>query len=76
MHAACMGHAPELRACLPCHACSMRHEALNTTCMHACTPAGCSLLATQALEHAFKNETIGLVTKADFVKKRTTLQDR
>ena len=31
---------------------------------------------TQALEHAFKNETIGLVTKADFIKKRTTLQER
>jgi protein FAM50 len=32
--------------------------------------------ASQALENAFKNETIGLVTKAEFVKKRTTLQER
>ncbi|GFH14851.1 uncharacterized protein HaLaN_10977 [Haematococcus lacustris] len=31
---------------------------------------------SEALEHAFKNETIGLVSKADFVKKRTTLQER
>lgn len=30
----------------------------------------------QALEHAFKNETIGLVTKAEFVQKRVTLQER
>ncbi|GFH16357.1 uncharacterized protein HaLaN_12759 [Haematococcus lacustris] len=30
---------------------------------------------SEALEHAFKNETIGLVSKADFVKKRTTLQE-
>lgn len=30
----------------------------------------------QALENAFKNETVGLVTKADFIKKRTTLQER
>ena len=30
----------------------------------------------QAIEHAFKNETIGLVTKAEFVQKRATLQDR
>ncbi|KAG1676775.1 hypothetical protein FOA52_005064 [Chlamydomonas sp. UWO 241] len=31
---------------------------------------------TEAVEHAFKNETIGLVTKADFMKKRETLQAR
>eukprot|EP00197_Chlamydomonas_leiostraca_P012081 CAMPEP_0202862594 /NCGR_PEP_ID=MMETSP1391-20130828/3578_1 /ASSEMBLY_ACC=CAM_ASM_000867 /TAXON_ID=1034604 /ORGANISM="Chlamydomonas leiostraca, Strain SAG 11-49" /LENGTH=386 /DNA_ID=CAMNT_0049542143 /DNA_START=60 /DNA_END=1220 /DNA_ORIENTATION=- len=31
---------------------------------------------SEALEHAFKNETIGLVTKAEFIKKRTTLQER
>ncbi|MEW5303656.1 MAG: hypothetical protein WDW36_006327 [Sanguina aurantia] len=31
---------------------------------------------TEALEHAFKNETVGLVTKAEFVQKRTTLQER
>lgn len=30
----------------------------------------------QALEHAFKNETVGLVSKAEFVAKRTTLQER
>lgn len=31
---------------------------------------------TEAIEHAFKNETIGLVTKAEFMQKRATLQDR
>eukprot|EP00798_Chlamydomonas_sp_ICE-L_P026756 gene26756-4333_t len=31
---------------------------------------------SEQLEHAFKNETIGLVTKAEFVQKRTTLQER
>lgn len=30
----------------------------------------------EALEHAFKNETVGLVTKAEFIQKRTTLQER
>jgi len=30
----------------------------------------------QALEHAFKNETIGLVTKEEFIKKRITLAER
>ena len=30
----------------------------------------------QAIEHAFKNETVGLVTKAEFMKKRETLQER
>lgn len=36
----------------------------------------CPRSCMQALENAFKNETVGLVTKADFVKKRTTLQER
>lgn len=30
----------------------------------------------QVLEHAFKNETIGLVTREEFIQKRTTLQER
>eukprot|EP00983_Pelagomonas_calceolata_P011276 362750-Pelagomonas_calceolata.AAC.4 len=30
----------------------------------------------EALEHAFKNETIGLVTKEEFIKKRMTLAER
>lgn len=31
---------------------------------------------TEAIEHAFKNETVGLVTKKEFMQKRATLQDR
>jgi protein FAM50 len=30
----------------------------------------------EALENAFKNETVGLVTLEEFVQKRTTLQER
>ncbi len=33
-------------------------------------------LHTQALENAFKAETIGLVTREEFVEKRKTLADR
>ena len=36
----------------------------------------CSCITHQALEHAFKTETIGLVTKEEFVKKRATLAER
>lgn len=32
--------------------------------------------AVQAIEHAFKNETIGLVTREQFVEKRLTIEDR
>ncbi|KAF5842122.1 XAP5, circadian clock regulator-domain-containing protein [Dunaliella salina] len=35
-----------------------------------------STTTTEALEHAFKNETIGLVTKEEFIKKRMTLAER
>lgn len=30
----------------------------------------------QAIEHAFKNETIGLVTREQFVEKRLTIEER
>lgn len=30
----------------------------------------------QVLETAFKNETIGLVTREEFIQKRTTLEER
>lgn len=30
----------------------------------------------EALENAFKNETVGLVTKAEFMSKRSTLAER
>ena len=30
----------------------------------------------QAIEHAFKNETVGLVTREQFVEKRLTIEDR
>lgn len=36
----------------------------------------CPCLALQALENAFKNETVGLVTRQEFVEKRQTLADR
>ena len=32
--------------------------------------------SAQAIEHAFKNETIGLVTREQFVEKRLTIEDR
>lgn len=35
-----------------------------------------AVVPPQAIEHAFKNETIGLVTKAEFMQKRATLQER
>ena len=35
-----------------------------------------ALSATQAIEHAFKNETVGLVTREQFVEKRTTIEER
>lgn len=41
-----------------------------------CCPSLPNTNCLQALEHAFKNETVGLVSKAEFVKKRTTLQER
>lgn len=31
---------------------------------------------TQAIETVFKNETIGLVTREEFVSKRATVQER
>lgn len=30
----------------------------------------------QVLETAFKNETVGLVTREEFIQKRTTLEER
>lgn len=32
--------------------------------------------SSEAIEHAFKNETIGLVTREQFVEKRLTIEDR
>ncbi|PSC73288.1 XAP5 CIRCADIAN TIMEKEEPER [Micractinium conductrix] len=32
--------------------------------------------STEAIEHAFKNETVGLVTREQFVEKRTTIEER
>ena len=37
-------------------------------------PDGVCLL--QAIEHAFKNETVGLVTREQFVEKRLTIEER
>jgi hypothetical protein len=34
------------------------------------------LPTAQAIEHAFKNETVGLVTREQFVEKRLTIEDR
>lgn len=34
------------------------------------------LFTAQAIEHAFKNETVGLVTREQFVEKRLTIEDR
>jgi hypothetical protein len=48
---------------------TLHHQAAT---VHACT----WIVSPQAIEHAFKNETVGLVTKAEFMKKRETLQER
>lgn len=32
--------------------------------------------SSEAIEHAFKNETVGLVTREQFVEKRTTIEER
>ena len=36
----------------------------------------CGTLPVQAIEHAFKNETVGLVTREQFVEKRLTIEER
>ena len=33
-------------------------------------------MQAEALENAFKNETVGLVTKAEFMSRRSTLAER
>jgi protein FAM50 len=33
-------------------------------------------ITLQAIEHAFKNETVGLVTREQFVEKRLTIEER
>ena len=45
------------------------HAHLHPSPHHVYTPA-------QAIEHAFKNETVGLVTREQFVEKRLTIEER